>query len=372
MNLSDPMIRTAVFAVMAVVCLLVVTLAANAVWRAIFSLRRLPRTAGCGACGYEIESLTDGRCPECGAELARVGVPTRGSLVRVQGGVLSALSGWALLLVLAAVLLAWLVEVAAMVPRANWWARRPLPLAAAITLVPPAIGPPSSRLDYVVEAAFDGTVASMTESATSGTFEVEIVVEGETRASIQLDLERTVPADQLPAELSGPGVGILLDSRRSLAYSPRNGERLVGRITEAGGAARERPLPLGAAEIRSVLDGAGITADAAGLLDAEIDLQAEQINSLLNSITFQPVALTNKGGVQTALAAGRRDARATPGITGFEIQIGPRTAALAVIPPDPLVRVIWIAFATVSLLVWSAGASFIVIRRRKLLETAAD
>ncbi len=55
------------------------------------------RGAGCAGCGYELTALGDGRCPECGATLLKVGVTTPRLAVRIRGSMFLLFSGWTLL-----------------------------------------------------------------------------------------------------------------------------------------------------------------------------------------------------------------------------------------------------------------------------------
>ena len=55
------------------------------------------RGAACAGCGYELTALGDGRCPECGASLVKVGVTTPRLAVRIRGSMFMLFSGWTLL-----------------------------------------------------------------------------------------------------------------------------------------------------------------------------------------------------------------------------------------------------------------------------------
>lgn len=59
------------------------------------------RRASCGGCGYELESLGAGVCPECGASLIRVGVATPRMAVRLRGSGFLLVIGWTLIVTMA-------------------------------------------------------------------------------------------------------------------------------------------------------------------------------------------------------------------------------------------------------------------------------
>jgi hypothetical protein len=75
-----------------------------AVWRAVVPPSGIPRTAGCGSCGYELGTVAASRCPECGADLLRAGVATRAAAVRLGSSLPSALTGWTLLVLTIAII----------------------------------------------------------------------------------------------------------------------------------------------------------------------------------------------------------------------------------------------------------------------------
>lgn len=52
------------------------------------------RSAACVACGYELTSLADGRCSECGAHLLKVGITTPRLAVRLRGSMFLLVVGW--------------------------------------------------------------------------------------------------------------------------------------------------------------------------------------------------------------------------------------------------------------------------------------
>jgi hypothetical protein len=54
------------------------------------------RGACCGGCGYELTALGEGRCPECGAALVKVGVSTPRMALRLRGSMFLLVMGWTL------------------------------------------------------------------------------------------------------------------------------------------------------------------------------------------------------------------------------------------------------------------------------------
>lgn len=55
------------------------------------------RRSSCGGCGYELESLGAGVCPECGASLLRVGVASPRMAVRLRSSAFLLVVGWTLM-----------------------------------------------------------------------------------------------------------------------------------------------------------------------------------------------------------------------------------------------------------------------------------
>ena len=58
--------------------------------------------ASCGGCGYSIEQIIDGRCPECGASLVHVGVLTPRAAIRLRGSAFLLVTGWTLVITMSA------------------------------------------------------------------------------------------------------------------------------------------------------------------------------------------------------------------------------------------------------------------------------
>jgi hypothetical protein len=57
--------------------------------------------AHCGACEYQIVNMSTARCPECGADLLKVGLITRRMAVRYRGSTFGLIAGWSLLCLIA-------------------------------------------------------------------------------------------------------------------------------------------------------------------------------------------------------------------------------------------------------------------------------
>ncbi len=58
------------------------------------------RGAACGGCGYELTSVSEARCPECGAGLLKVGVTTPRMALRLRGNMFLLVAGWTLVVVM--------------------------------------------------------------------------------------------------------------------------------------------------------------------------------------------------------------------------------------------------------------------------------
>jgi len=80
--------------------LMAIGLSINTIWRAIMAPSGLPRQgAACGSCGYELVTLAEGRCSECGADLLKSGVNTRHTMVRTAGSLAAAIMGWSIIMI---------------------------------------------------------------------------------------------------------------------------------------------------------------------------------------------------------------------------------------------------------------------------------
>lgn len=66
------------------------------VYRAVVRPRGLRGGAACGACGYAITPPIPARCPECGRELAEVGLATAALAARLRGGTIRVVLAWLL------------------------------------------------------------------------------------------------------------------------------------------------------------------------------------------------------------------------------------------------------------------------------------
>lgn len=93
------------------VVMIAIGLAGHAIWRAIMPPPGLPRNAGCGSCGYELATLTHGRCSECGADLLKAGVTTRRNAVRTAGSLPAALLGWTAIVLTVGTILMYAVSI---------------------------------------------------------------------------------------------------------------------------------------------------------------------------------------------------------------------------------------------------------------------
>lgn len=61
------------------------------------------RGAACGGCGYELSSTGEGRCPECGGSLVKVGVTTPRMAARLRGSGYLLVMGWTIIVVMGCV-----------------------------------------------------------------------------------------------------------------------------------------------------------------------------------------------------------------------------------------------------------------------------
>lgn len=57
-----------------------------------------PARPSCGKCGYTVEGLPTGSCPECGSTFGRVGVDTRFLALRHRGNLVAAIIAWTTLI----------------------------------------------------------------------------------------------------------------------------------------------------------------------------------------------------------------------------------------------------------------------------------
>lgn len=84
------------------------------VYRALWPSGVLRGGASCGRCGYAITAPIPARCPECGGELAEVGLATAALATRLRGGLFRVLLAWLVLAFLAGVPLRGLTATALM------------------------------------------------------------------------------------------------------------------------------------------------------------------------------------------------------------------------------------------------------------------
>lgn len=68
-----------------------------AIWVAVTLPRRAVKQPACERCRYPVEGLGSLNCPECGADLRRIGIITRAMEVRRRGHLPGALVAWSLL-----------------------------------------------------------------------------------------------------------------------------------------------------------------------------------------------------------------------------------------------------------------------------------
>lgn len=71
--------------------------------RSVAAPEWMRRGASCGGCGYELSSMGDGRCPECGGALVKVGVTTPTMAMRLRGSGYLLVMGWTIIVVMACV-----------------------------------------------------------------------------------------------------------------------------------------------------------------------------------------------------------------------------------------------------------------------------
>jgi len=88
-------------------------LAIREVWRAT-TRGGVPRQAVCGACGYPVEGLNAGTCPECGRAIAEVGVCTPALASRHRSSGLGVVVSWTYLHAIAGTVLAYVWALTAM------------------------------------------------------------------------------------------------------------------------------------------------------------------------------------------------------------------------------------------------------------------
>jgi len=79
--------------------LLVLALCVQTIWRACVRPPGAGKAASCGSCGYEINSLREGRCPECGADLLKSGVITGRMALAMSGSLSAAVIAWTIVMI---------------------------------------------------------------------------------------------------------------------------------------------------------------------------------------------------------------------------------------------------------------------------------
>jgi len=160
------------------VVLIAFGLAGNAMWRALVPPQGLPRSAGCGSCGYELTTLANGRCSECGADLIMAGVTTRRNAVRTAGSLPAALMGWTLIVTTLVVIAMYTVSVVTLT-RTNFAAG--MPYTSNYTYRPARIAPgtDATPVDFRLRVDVD-VVGNFGARASSGEIAMELSAQGNT------------------------------------------------------------------------------------------------------------------------------------------------------------------------------------------------
>jgi hypothetical protein len=158
------------------VVLIAFGLAGNAMWRALVPPQGLPRSAGCGSCGYELTTLANGRCSECGADLIMAGVTTRRNAVRTAGSLPAALMGWTLIVTTLVVIAMYTVSVVTLT-RTNFAAG--MSYTSNYTYRPARIPPgtDATPIDFRLRVDVD-VVGNFGGRASSGEIAMELSAQG--------------------------------------------------------------------------------------------------------------------------------------------------------------------------------------------------
>lgn len=135
----------------------------------------------CGGCGYQIIELPqEGRCPDCGAALAKAGLLTRRAAMRFRGTTYGLVVGWTTLFVTVTLPVGGLVLSILMANSPSFFSGGPMGLTKTQTFAPPqqwdaGLGEYVSAAPYRVDFDID-VVMSNAQNATTGTIEVAIRV----------------------------------------------------------------------------------------------------------------------------------------------------------------------------------------------------
>lgn len=158
------------------VVLIAFGLAGNAMWRALVPPQGLPRSAGCGSCGYELTTLANGRCSECGADLIMAGVTTRRNAVRTAGSLPAALMGWTLIVTTLVVIAMYTVSMVTLTP-SNFAAG--MPYTSNFTFRPARIpsGTDATPVDFRLRVDVD-VVGNFGGRASSGEIAMDLSSQG--------------------------------------------------------------------------------------------------------------------------------------------------------------------------------------------------
>lgn len=158
------------------VVLIAFGLAGNAMWRALVPPQGLPRSAGCGSCGYELTTLANGRCSECGADLIMAGVTTRRNAVRTAGSLPAALMGWTLIVTTLVVIAMYTVSILTLT-RTNFAAG--MPYTSNFTFRPARIpsGTDATAVDFRLRVDVD-VVGNLGGRASSGEIAMDLSSQG--------------------------------------------------------------------------------------------------------------------------------------------------------------------------------------------------
>lgn len=205
--------------------LMAVGLSVNAIWRAIMPPSGLPRDgAACGSCGYELVTLSQGRCSECGADLLKSGVNTRHTMVRTAGSLPAAVMGWSIIMIMLSGI-AFMIGVAVTAMNGTGMGNAPQTITTTQSFRPERFdndgdGVRTRSADYGFTIVFDGEYDwSLGNSVVSGTVSIE--VEGDD-VTTPLTLLYDVESEDYTVTASD---GTLLDS--GTGYSEQDAATLL-------------------------------------------------------------------------------------------------------------------------------------------------
>ncbi len=307
------------------VVLIAIGLAAHAVWRAVMPPPGLPRAAGCGSCGYELATLTHGRCSECGADLLKAGVTTRRNAVRTAGSLPAALLGWTAIVLTGGTVLMYAVSIVALT----------------------RTGMMGGGLNYTSNYTFR-PVAPASQTAPDFRLRVDVDVVG--------NFGMGANSGQISMEIAGPA------AKPVILFPDATTDEWI--ITREDGTELARGRTIRSGDILAAFTAAGLDpAQHPMVSDLADRVEDLAVSALADPFTYETSAALHPMNPTSGAAYLQQSGGGSNFGGGAFSPFGPASTLDYIVP---------LGILGVGLVVWGAGAFFIVRRRARLIEGPRD